>query len=580
LETGKAVKGERVRTEKTITAKRNSALFLTIAGLMLLAAVPPAEAGKQSKKAPAEAPVVDFDKTEPMTLVVSVGHQKVDVYRGTKLVTTSAVSTGTAAHPTMIGAFSILEKQRWHHSNIYSGAPMPWMNRITWSGTALHAGVVPGYPASHGCIRLLYSFAPVLYQMSSVGDNVIVARGRPAPTPIEHPNLFQPLPPPKPCVAEKDQIAPVQPGSSPLPTFAAATSPVLLARAEVPTTVDSEAQVPASMGSAGRTEQDQSALSAMGSDPLRTHAISPISGEAPASHAVADAAGEATAVDQKPAAVAFLEAPVAVPAAAPAIVPPAAVNIVAGAAAAAIEAAVPRSKAPLRILLTRRTQRDRVIGLQEILASLGYLPKQDFDGTMGRTTIGAIKAFQKANGMAETGAFTEELVKKAYEVAGKGEPPAGHLYVRQDLSRVFDVPVSFRDADQPLGTHVYIALKFGPEDTRARWVMMNVDSDSTGPLDRIEIADDIRQKISERLTPGSTFIIADTSINSANLPKGGDFVVLAKSDPKISQSGDSAPAAKPKRRATTRYVRRYNDVPRRFFFDSPWRRPAWSSSPW
>ena len=98
----------------------------------------------------------------------------------------------------MIGAFSIIEKQRWHHSNIYSGAPMPWMNRITWSGTALHAGVVPGYPASHGCIRLPYSFAPKLFQMTTVGDNVIVSRSRPTPTLIEHPNLFQPLPPPAP----------------------------------------------------------------------------------------------------------------------------------------------------------------------------------------------------------------------------------------------------------------------------------------------------------------------------------------------------------------------------------------------
>ena len=105
-----------------------------------------------------------LDTGEPLFLVVSTGSQKVDVYRGTTLVTTSQVSTGMPAHPTFLGAFWILEKQRWHHSNIYSGAPMPWMNRITWSGTALHAGVVPGYPASHGCIRLPYSFAPKLFR--------------------------------------------------------------------------------------------------------------------------------------------------------------------------------------------------------------------------------------------------------------------------------------------------------------------------------------------------------------------------------------------------------------------------------
>ena len=73
---------------------------------------------------------------------------------------------------------------------------MPLMNRITWSGTALHAGVVPGYPASHGCIRLPFSFAPKLFQITTVGDNVIVARDRPVPQLIDHPALFQPLPPP------------------------------------------------------------------------------------------------------------------------------------------------------------------------------------------------------------------------------------------------------------------------------------------------------------------------------------------------------------------------------------------------
>ena len=113
-----------------------------------------------------------------MILVVSLGKQKVDVYRGMTLITSSSVSTGMPAHATKAGVFSILEKQRYHHSNIYSGAPMPWMNRITWSGTALHAGVVPGYPASHGCIRLPFSFAPKLFQITTVGDNVVVARNR------------------------------------------------------------------------------------------------------------------------------------------------------------------------------------------------------------------------------------------------------------------------------------------------------------------------------------------------------------------------------------------------------------------
>jgi peptidoglycan hydrolase-like protein with peptidoglycan-binding domain len=222
------------------------------------------------------------------------------------------------------------------------------------------------------------------------------------------------------------------------------------------------------------------------------------------------------------------------------------------------------------MLLTRRTNRDRIIGMQTIFASLGYLPQQDFDGTLGKATITAIKAFQKANGMTENGVVNEDLVKKVYEVAGKGEPPAGHLYVRQDYDDVFDLPVSFRNPEEPLGTHVYIALNFAPGDTKIRWVTLDV-TDGAGPavpLDRLEISEDVRQKISERLTPGSTFIVADTSINSAGLPKGGDFVVLARSTgAKISMT-DEEPVARPKPR------RRVNSYARRNYYD-PWGAPPW-----
>jgi peptidoglycan hydrolase-like protein with peptidoglycan-binding domain len=258
-------------------------------------------------------------------------------------------------------------------------------------------------------------------------------------------------------------------------------------------------------------------------------------------------------------------------AATPDLPPPAAAKVTAGVDAAAVQAAEPRSDAPLRILLTRRTQRDRIIGMQNVFASLGYLPAQNFDGTMGKATITAIKAFQKANGMPETGAINDELVKKAYEVAGKGEPPAGHLYVRQEFDDVFDTAVSFRNAEEPLGTHVYVALKFVPGDTKIRWVTLDVTDGAgpTAPLDRLEIPEDVRQKISERLTPGSTFIVADTSINSANLPKGGDFVVLARSTgAKISMTDEEA-IAKPRPR------RRNNAYARRYYYDNPWGNAPW-----
>src|SRR5262249_40686897 len=90
----------------------------------------------------------------PLHLVVSIANQNVSLYAGGTFVARAPVSTGMRGHPTPTGIFTVIQKHKWHRSNIYSLAPMPYMQRITWSGVALHAGVLPGYPASHGCIRL------------------------------------------------------------------------------------------------------------------------------------------------------------------------------------------------------------------------------------------------------------------------------------------------------------------------------------------------------------------------------------------------------------------------------------------
>jgi peptidoglycan hydrolase-like protein with peptidoglycan-binding domain len=169
--------------------------------------------------------------------------------------------------------------------------------------------------------------------------------------------------------------------------------------------------------------------------------------------------------------------------------------------AAAVEAAEPPSDAPLRILLTRRTQGDRVRGVQSILAELGYLTPQAFDGTLGKATATAIKDFQKAHGLPPTGSFTDELIKKVYEISGKTEPPIGHLFVRQSFARLFDAPVSFTDPDRSLGTHLFTAMKFVPGETATKWMALSLEGgDPAAALDRIEIPADIRQKIAERLS--------------------------------------------------------------------------------
>jgi len=121
---------------------------------------------------------------------VSIARQQLTLYENGQPIAHSPVSTGTAGHPTPTGIFSVIGKEIFHRSNIYSGAPMPYMQRITWSGVAMHAGVLPGYPASHGCIRMPHDFAVRLYSLTRMGARVLVLPHEIAPAPFESARLF------------------------------------------------------------------------------------------------------------------------------------------------------------------------------------------------------------------------------------------------------------------------------------------------------------------------------------------------------------------------------------------------------
>ena len=114
-------------------------------------------------------------------IVVSLPQQRAYVYRGSALIGVSTVSTGREGYETPTGTFNILQKARIHHSNLYESAPMPFMQRLTWDGVALHAGEIPGRPASHGCIRLPRAFAEHLFGATELGAAVHVTDLAPAP---------------------------------------------------------------------------------------------------------------------------------------------------------------------------------------------------------------------------------------------------------------------------------------------------------------------------------------------------------------------------------------------------------------
>jgi hypothetical protein len=129
----------------------------------------------------------------PVTIVVSTDAQRLTVYDGDRPVANTVISTGTPDHPTPHGVFSVIEKQVFHRSTIYSGAPMPYMQRLTWSGVAMHEGHVTGRPASHGCVRLPAAFAKELFRYTRRGARVVISRPEVRPSdfgaalPIEPP---------------------------------------------------------------------------------------------------------------------------------------------------------------------------------------------------------------------------------------------------------------------------------------------------------------------------------------------------------------------------------------------------------
>ena len=116
----------------------------------------------------------DPANAEPVTIVVSIPQQRAFVYRGDALVAASAVSTGRTGNDTPTGIYPILQKNEKHRSNLYNDAPMPYMQRLTWGGIALHAGKNPGFPDSHGCVRLPMEFARKLFAITQKGTTVVV----------------------------------------------------------------------------------------------------------------------------------------------------------------------------------------------------------------------------------------------------------------------------------------------------------------------------------------------------------------------------------------------------------------------
>jgi lipoprotein-anchoring transpeptidase ErfK/SrfK len=170
------------------------AVRLAFSGLTVLFFV-----GDQAHSAgPRRARSVEFVNSrpagEPILAIVSLRSQRITVYDAQGWTARAPVSSGQKGRETPAGVFSVIQKDADHHSNLYDDAFMPHMQRITWSGIALHGGPLPGHPASHGCVRMPYGFAERLFGKTRLGMRVIIAPGDAEPVEIAHPALFSPKP--------------------------------------------------------------------------------------------------------------------------------------------------------------------------------------------------------------------------------------------------------------------------------------------------------------------------------------------------------------------------------------------------
>src|SRR5258706_6395018 len=179
----RAALGSPFNLELSVKMKSKSTLCCAIAALGFASLAALAIDGISAVKA---RPVA----STPRLAIVALSEQRVSIYDATGKILEAPVSTGAIGYEPPAGIYSIVQKERVHHSNLYDDASMPFMQRITWTGMALHAGVLPGYAASHGCVRMPHAFAEQLYQLTELGLRVIVVREDIVPADFAQPALF------------------------------------------------------------------------------------------------------------------------------------------------------------------------------------------------------------------------------------------------------------------------------------------------------------------------------------------------------------------------------------------------------
>lgn len=467
---------------------------------------------------------------QPVYVVVSLADQRASIYDANGLVTTTRVSTGQAGHRTPTGVFTVIGKERWHRSNIYSGAPMPFMQRITWSGVAMHAGVVPGYPASHGCIRLPPGFAPQLYGMTKMGARVIVTPRDVAPVEFTHTLLPLPKMQPAPAMPAGSQQASA-PGAA--VELASTDSSSTMTTAAVPeATAPADAAAPLNPIAYAAALKKRAAFDKSVADQAAKDAL------ATAQTAGAEARQALDDVRKAEAAVAAAQATIA-------------------AIEARIAAPVAQTVATATATPAATGEADKAAAQSELARAQTALEEaRARDAAKSPAAFNAVEAWKRAVADSEAaGNLVGEAGRRAEHVSVFISRKEGRIFIRQDWKEVWEAPVTIRDPDRPLGTHVYTAVEAAPDGSAMRWTAMSMPPEqqsaearnsrtkdkpaqsdapaaaapetAAGALDRIELPEGARERIAELLWSGGSLIVSDHP-RSGEMSEYSDFIVLTR----------------------------------------------------
>jgi len=434
--------------------------MMTLAAIAALTALTAGAAARQARPAAPTEATAPREAGEPIMAIVSIKSQQVTFYDAEGWILRAPVSTGTTGRETPAGVFALIEKDKDHHSSLYDDAWMPNMQRITWNGIALHGGPLPGYAASHGCVRMPYDFAERLFDKTSIGMRVIISPNDAAPVEFTHPALFLP---------NADAVA----------AAPARAETLVREAAQAVTTADETKKAAASAA------RESASLNAS----LRKLEWLKTRGQAEL--VFADKVLAAAKTDE-----------------------------------AKARAEEQKQKAAAKALEVE-TQFDTAKTEVKSKLEAAAAAKDAAKAATAKKADSAKAASEAKLALEPVSVYISRATQKLYvrRNTHRPWPDGGEVF-----DSTIEVPVTIRNPDQRIGTHVFTAM--ASNDAGLRWTAVTIDNgdDAKDALDRITIPQDVLARIAPTAVPRSSIIVSDEPL-SRETNYRTEFVAVLSNQP-------------------------------------------------